>query len=233
MALRAHLQGRSHHLRHPLLGIVPRGDAREEAPPRAHLHHQVHVRIVLEGGVQIHAVERPAQLVHDVHLPLQVLELLLVQHHLGHALHRKEVPRAALLHLEDDSEVALAKEASLHHLVVLPDVRRVEVGAAAGAPPFAQEDALATSAPAAPAGPAPKGGRRGLGRRYHHRVARPTEHIRVDFGRIKRGGGPRSGGELRRRPILSLPQHLVARRLANFLRGIQSGGALRAGAAAG
>ncbi|URE46412.1 hypothetical protein MUK42_13608 [Musa troglodytarum] len=61
------------------LGVMPsRDDPVEQLPASAQLHHQVHRLLVLVRPLQLHDVGLPRQVVHDLDLPPDVLDVLLV-----------------------------------------------------------------------------------------------------------------------------------------------------------
>ncbi len=51
-------------------------DAVEKLPARADLHHQVHAALVLVRPLEPRDVGVPSQMVHDLHLPLHILNVL-------------------------------------------------------------------------------------------------------------------------------------------------------------
>ncbi|URE05290.1 hypothetical protein MUK42_07639 [Musa troglodytarum] len=62
----------------PLRVVAPGDDAIEQLPSRAQLHDEVHRLLVLESPLQLHDVGLPRQVVHDLDLPPDVLDVLLV-----------------------------------------------------------------------------------------------------------------------------------------------------------
>lgn len=76
-----------------LAEALPPQDLVEELPPRAHVHHQVHLLLFLVHPAQLHHVRVPRQPHHDRHLVPELLPLRLrLLRHLPHRLARQPLP---------------------------------------------------------------------------------------------------------------------------------------------